>query len=312
MARKRSELPTDRRNALRNAILGLLGEGEANAKPLNALESALRSDPQWKDLLRLRFVEEVGRLRAEGLIVAKRRVGYWKAATMGAVPATKETIEERAAEEVPVQKSKERDYYPALKAWLEVRYRCYAEDVSERGKRGRRRGGQRLVAVPDVVGVRYFPAPARDHLELVAIEAKVGRPSSADLSEAYRYSRFADLCYVAYDEDSLSNGEMKSELLEEATRLGLGVIQFPTRRGPGKRIVELQAPLQQQPDSLAKDEYLSEKLDIWQCVRCGTYHFVEDENDLTQTPRSEQWAGVITGENLEADRFICASCGKKL
>src|SRR5437870_1177268 len=192
MSRARQPLSSEKQRALREQILSLLSEGEDNAKPLGELEMAFQNIAQWEGLPRLRFVEEVGRLRSEGLVSAKRRVGYWKHSAGVETPAT-EPVEQRAAEEVPAQKSKESDYYPAVKAWLEGRYGCYAEDVSERGKRGRRRGGERLVAVPDVIGVRYFPGPSKDYLQLIAIEVKVGMPSSHDVSEAYRYTRFADL-----------------------------------------------------------------------------------------------------------------------
>ncbi len=312
MARTKVELPEDRKRDLRNAILGATGEGRDVARSLRQVEDAVRADPAWKDLPRPRFVEVVGDLKSEGLLSAQRKVGYWKPAPgEGAQP---EPVEERAADEVPEYKSDEKGYYPAIETWLADRFHCYAKVVSERGKRGRRRGGEQLVAVPDVAGVRYLPGPTRDHVELIAVEVKVGAPTRSDISEAYRYSRFADFCYVAYDEDSLADEALLAELIEEAVRLGLGVIQFPARKGPGKRISELQAPVRQSADPLAKDFYLSDKLDIWQCVRCGTYHFVNDDEKLTHTSRSDDWAeaGALAEEDLEAARFLCDKCSRGL
>lgn len=312
MARAKRELTPDQKQALQQSILAALGEGKDAARSLQDVEASIRVIPEWVDLPRLRFIEEVGRLKAGGLIRAQRKVGYWKMPA-GQVP-TSGTAEERAADLTPVQKSKESDYYDALSEWLAGRYGCYSEEVSERGKRGQRRAGEALVAVPDVVGVRYFTGPAKDHLELIAVEAKLGKPKRGDLSEAYRYSRFADFCYVAYDEDSLSDDGVLQELLEEATRLGLGVVRFPTRRGPGKRIVELQAPLKQDPDSLAKEVYLSEKLDIWQCARCSTFHVVDDPKRLTKTQRSDFWVteNVLDADDVEASRFICDKCKERI
>jgi DNA-binding transcriptional ArsR family regulator len=308
MSRKKLQVAEDELLRARQEILSVLGEGEAAAENLDTVYEDVSAKLGLAPgaFPRPRFVELIGSLRKEGLIDARRKIGYWK---LPEIPEDKRTqpIEQRAAEATPVTGSKkESDYYEAIRTWVEKRYDCVAETVSERGKRGARRAGRKMVAVPDVVGIRYLAGPSRDSLELIAIEVKVGRPTAADVSEAYRYSRFSDYCILAYDEDSLENEEVRKELATEARALGLGVVQFPRERGPGKRFVEAISPVKQDPDIIARDKYLLDSLDVVLCSRCGTYRSLEEtEKDKMITINRDDY---FAASNPEAKRFICAEC----
>lgn len=292
----------------------MIGQNENNAISFSDLETKLRQNSRWSKVLRGRIWDKVQKLKNEGLVLSKRKVGLWKRPLPSEGSTEPESLsespDESAAEKVPSKKSPERNYYDAIKDWLQKQYGCYASDVSERGKRGRKKDGSGLVAVPDVVGVRYHPGQSRDELEIIAVEVKVKKPTSNDISEAFRYSRFSDLCYLAYDEDSISDEDIKNRLLEEITRLGIGLLQFPVSKGKGKRIVQIRPPTKQKPDELAKDDYLAKKLDIYECLRCHTYHFVENDSGLIEYKRSDDWLeeGAISAEDGTVKRYVCDNC----
>ena len=314
MTRKKSKLSEEDDKQLSSDIISIVGESEDKATTFAELEKKLRGTPKWSSIMRLRIWEKVQTLKEEERILSKRKVGFWKAPLHSEhtteVETAFESPDESAAEKVPTQKSSERSYYGAIEDWLQKQYGCYAENVSEKGKRGRKMDGTGLVAVPDVVGVRYHPGQSRDELEVIAVEVKVKKPTSSDISEAFRYSRFADLCYLAYDEESVSDKDIKNKLIEEITRLGIGLLQFPVTKGKGKRIVQIRPPIKQRPDELAKDDYLAKKLDIYECQRCHTYHFVEEDSKLIEYKRSEEWLqeGALSAEEATVKRYVCNSC----
>ena len=314
MARKQSELSEEDDKQLSSDIQSIIGESEDKATTFAELEKKLRENSRWAGILKGRIWEKVQKLKGEGAILSKRKVGFWKSQVSSegrnAAEVISESADESAAEKVPTKKSPEKKYYEAIKDWLQKQYGCFALDVSERGKRGPRADGSGLVAVPDIVGVRYLPGQSRDELEVIAVEVKVKKPTSNDISEAFRYSRFSDLCYLAYDEDSLKDADIKNRLLEEITRLGIGLLQFPVTKGKGKRIVQIRPPTKQRPDELAKDDYLAKKLDIYECQRCHTYHFVEEDSNLIEYKRSDEWLqeGALSAEEATVKRYVCNSC----
>ena len=314
MVRKKSVLTPEEEESLKADLLNIVGEGQNNAKTFQQIEDELRKNSGWQTVLETRVWDKVQQMKKEGVLSSKRRVGFWKNVVPegedAAAKSAAESPDESAAEKIPAQKSSERGYYSAIKDWLQNQFECYAEDVSERGKRGYRKDGKGLVAVPDVVGVRYRTGQSRDQLEVIAVEVKVGKPISSDISEAFRYSRFADLCYIAYDADSIGDGDVRSRLLEEVSRLGIGVLQFPVVKGKGKRIIQVRPPTKQKPDDMAKDDYLARKLDIYECLRCHTYHFVEDSSKLIEYRRSDDWLeeGALSAEEQTVKRYVCDKC----
>ncbi|MDA8055454.1 MAG: hypothetical protein M0Z77_07385 [Thermoplasmatales archaeon] len=314
MPRKKTKLSEEDDKQLRSDILDIIDQSEDKATTFAELEKKLRENRRWAGILKGRIWEKVQELKDEGAILSKRKVGFWKSPVPSEggneTKITFESADESAAEKVPIQKSPEKNYYDAIKDWLQKQYGCYALDVSERGKRGRKKDGSGLVAVPDVVGVRYHPGQSRDKLEIIAVEVKVKKPTSNDISEAFRYSRFSDLCYLAYDEESMKDVDIRNRLLEEIARLGIGLLQFPVARGKGKRIMQIRPPTKQRPDDLAKDDYLAKKLDIYECLRCHTYHIVEDDSKLIEYGRSEDWLqeGALSAEEGTVKRYVCESC----
>ena len=168
---------------------------------LSDVEGLLKSRKPWRDLTRTRFLELIGTAMDLGWLEIRYEGGYAYLATQYFSGLDVEFIDERAADLIPLHPRREKDYYPAIRSWLGLRYRCLALDVSELGKRGYRRGEKALVAVPDIAGLRYLPGYHDDTLALVAVEVKSERPKSQHLSEAYRYTRFADYSLLAYDSE---------------------------------------------------------------------------------------------------------------
>jgi hypothetical protein len=305
VGRPKAELKKTSPQAVRDAILDILSTSKESAVTGEDLLSATRNRLNYPELPAPRFWDVVLELREEGLVEARRRLGYWKIPVRKG--ASEEDIQKAVAtdieQEVPEKRSKrESDYYEYLARWAENAFRCVAEVVSEKGKRGRKRTGK-LAAVPDIVGIRYIPGPNTDDVELLAMEVKVGAPQSGDLSEAYRYSRFADYCYLAYDEDGLSDRKTRYELIAECRRLGLGLIRFPSYRRQGKATQELLSPMRQNPSLIGKEEYLARVLDMYRCTYCGTFHNRE-EGKLVSRSRSD----ILAPGALEATRFVCEKC----
>ncbi len=303
--RPKAELKRTSPEDVREAVLDTLPAEKGAAITGGDLLSATRTRLNDDNLPAPRFWEIVWDLREQGLVEARRNVGYWRIRVRK--DASDEDIQKAVAtdieEEVPEKRSRrERDYYEYLARWMENAFRCVAEVVSEKGKRGRSRTG-RLAAVPDVAGTRYMAGPNLDEVELLAVEVKVGKPQSGDLSEAYRYSRFADYCYLAYDEEGLSDRKTQRELLSECRRLGLGLIRFPNYRRQGKTTVELLSPTRQSPSAIAKDEYLAKILGLYRCIHCGTFHYREEGRFVSRS-RSD----ILAPAAPEAERFVCSRC----
>jgi len=126
------------------------------------------------------------------------------------------------------------------------------------------------------------------------------------ISQCYRYSRFADFCYIAISKEELQGyDEEYSRYLLEAERLGIGVISFwrHTSKGREKYSIDLWGT-RHTPDLIEKQGYLAEVMGIWRCVRCHTYH-LKDEGTIVTSKRSE----TLAGEKMEdAPRFVCTSC----
>jgi hypothetical protein len=195
------------------------------------------------------------------------------------------------------------EYYERMKNFMDENEWDYGEITSERGKRR----GNDLRAVPDVAGIKYFTGYI-DKVDVHAIEVKAQKPSSYDLSEAFRYSRFADYCYIAVLKEKIRK-EQYEKYKEEARRLGLGIIEYPLERAQGKekaRIVE--KALKQNPDPLEKQRFLAESLAIYQCQECGCY-LHKDEGQIQKSKRSHILLRSGTNEE-EARRFRCNYCLK--
>ncbi len=300
----RRELTEEEEQGLQDSILGAIPVGRSRAVRGSSVLRSVKPVLRESKIPQARFWEQLGRLKDKGLLVSRTRVGWWRPRTEA--ESEGEEAEEEARELLPKKRARERDYYNPIAVWMERFYDCYTEKVSERGKRGKDRT---LIAVPDVVGVRYVPGPNKDAVEVMAVEVKIGRPNTHHLSEAYRYSRFADFCYLAYDDETLKDTNAKRTLVAECARLGLGLIEFPRVSRQGKRFHELRAATRQQPDPIARDEYLARVLKLWQCIRCGAYKF-RDEGELVSYERSSELLGAFSsGKDWKtASRFKCKAC----
>jgi hypothetical protein len=195
--------------------------------PLSDMEALLKSHRKWRNMDQKEFRGLVEKAMDRGWLGMRTEGNYAYLATRQFAGFDMDFIDENSGGLVPKVPRRERDFYSAIRSWLEIRYRCIAIDVSEVGKRGYRRVGRGLVAVPDLIGVRYLPGFHEDNLEVIAVEVKTDSPKSQHLSEAFRYKRFADYSILAYDTKSLSRfGEVR-ELVDEARRLGIWSSPIP-------------------------------------------------------------------------------------
>ena len=305
MGRKKIRITPESAERIKRTLLELLPTSAAGAVTGKDLLKKTKEQLAWPDLPEPRFWGIVSELRELGLVQARRKRGYWRVSAEE--DATDEDILEAVTkdieEEVPkVASKKEKDYYEYIRRWMERAFRCHGEVVSEKGKRGKR-SVSRLAAVPDVVGKRYITGPTQDEVELLAVEVKLGKPKSGDLSEAYRYSRFADYCYLAYDEDGLSDDALRREVLSECGHMGLGVMKYPNSRRQGKATQELLSAGRQTPSTIAKESYLAKILDLYRCIYCGTFHD-GDHGRFFDHDRSD----IYATRELTAKRFVCRSC----
>jgi hypothetical protein len=181
----------------------------------------------------------------------------------------------------------------------------YGEPISEKGKKR----PKDLRAVPDVAGVKYF-AGYLDKIDVHAVEVKAAQPSSYDLSEAFRYSRFADFCYIALGKERIRDKEKYRKYKEEAKRLGLGVVEYFIESGQRRETKIVLQPTRQNPDALEKSRFLAESLHIYKCQDCGCY-FHEGEGKILDRPRSQKILQSRIDEDklvATAKRFRCEKC----
>lgn len=239
----------------------------------------LKAERYWKVLDELVDAKKVQILRSKGLALV--------------TVAKKKKVKK-------AKKSEERKYYEPIQkillTWLD-----YVTIVSDEGRKWKV-----LAAVPDVAGVKFFPSPESDELALTVVEVKTEPPNLSHLSQCFRYSRFADFCYVAISKEELQGyNEEYSRYLLEAERLGIGVISFWRHTSSGKQTYDVDLSGQKQtPDLVERQEYLADVVGIWKCSRCHTYH-LEGEGTIVTSKRSEELAGV---DSEDAKRFICKSC----
>ena len=227
--------------------------------------------------------EDILQLRSKGLALSK--------------PSTKKKVKKR--------KQKESSYYDRIKRFLEKRF-SYVAVVASKGKRGKRL--KPLATSPDIAALNYLRGPYADDVELAVVEVKAEDPELKHLSQTFRYSRFADLCYVAYPTDFIPEAKVWDTFLEEARRLGIGVMTFWSREGRGRGIeVEIEAVQSSPLSRLDKDEYLAYVMKIWRCVRCQSYHYVPRGQGNVSLHRDPVLLG---GEEEEVGhtRFLCKTC----
>jgi hypothetical protein len=184
----------------------------------------------------------------------------------------------------------------------------YGDDTSEKEKHNP------MAAVPDVAGIKYS-AGYLDRVDLYAVEVKTEKPKSYHLSEAFRYSRFADFCFVAIareeTEEGRNAGDNYRNYLLKARRLGLGIIEYPMesrqRLTPELKI----EATRQNPDVLEKARFLAKSLGIFQCMQCGCC-FHEKEGEKTPSIRSKKLLESRWEDEKTAERFTCNTClGKR-
>lgn len=191
-------------------------------------------------------------------------------------------------------------YYDRIKRFLEDRF-SYVDIVASKGKRLKP-----LATAPDIAALNYLPGPYSDDVELAVVEVKAEDPSLRHLSQAFRYSRFSDLCYVAYPKEFLPEATEWDTFLEEARRLGIGVITFWSKEGRGRGIdVEMEAVQSSPVSRLDKDEYLAYVMNIWCCLKCRTYHHVSDGRGNVAASRD---ALLLGEEETSTTRFLCKTC----
>jgi hypothetical protein len=177
----------------------------------------------------------------------------------------------------------------------------YVSIVSEAGRKWKV-----LAAVPDVAGIAYFPSPDSDEIALTVVEVKTEPPKLSHLSQCFRYSRFADFCYVAISKEELQgyDGEYSRYLLE-AERLGIGVISFWRKTSKGRDAYNIDLSGEKQRfDLVEMQQYLADVVGIWKFTRCHTYH-LKDEGTIVNSKRSSQLAGE---DYTSAKRFVCSTC----
>ncbi len=203
---------------------------------------------------------------------------------------------------------RESEFYEPTRRYLETAEGfnfSYVDVVSEKGKKWKP-----LPAIPDVAAIAYLPSPFSDELELTVVEVKAEQPKSYHLSEAFRYSRFADYCYIGITKEELQGHEKQySGYLEEAERLGIGVISFWRHGAKGKERYNIDLDAKKQtPDQIEKQVYLA-VIGVWKCLRCQTYHLLE-EGRIVEKERSEKLFGKDTESETRRflERFICSKC----
>jgi len=234
-------------------------------------------------------------------MVASREVKILRSKGLALRPERKERKKRRKKSE------REAKFYESMKKILErgdFKYN-YVSIVSEIGKRWKP-----LPAVPDLAAVRYLSSPFSDEVELTVVEVKTEPPNLNHLSQSFRYSRFADYCYVAISKEELQDyQEGYDQYLDEAEKLGIGVISFWERTSKGKERYDLDLdPKKQTPDPIEKQEYLAHVVGIWKCMKCQTFHLRPEGKVVAVEKRSVELAGE---DNIKAERFICADCQAK-
>jgi len=204
------------------------------------------------------------------------------------------------------RRRREKEFYERIRKWMTDRKEWdYGEPIPEKGKKR----PKDLRAVPDVAGVKYF-AGYLDRIDVHAVEVKAAQPDSHDLSEAFRYSRFADFCYIALGKEKIRDKEKYKKYKEEARRLGLGIVEYFIESGQRKETKMVLQPTRQDPDALEKSRFLAESLHLYQCQDCGCY-FHEGEGSVLDKPRSQkilQSRIVEDGLVATAKRFRCTKC----
>ena len=277
-------------------ILKLIGQNPGRYPWVKCLEDLLSRYPTPKPE---RYIDVLGRLIDEGKVQLLRSKGL----ALGAAVAKKVKASKRKRR--PQKRERESAFYEPMKNFLERGEDfdfSYVGVVSEKGKKWKP-----LPAVPDVAAVAYLPSPFSDELELTLVEVKNERPNLHHLSETFRYSRFSDYCYVGISKEELQGYDQEySRYLQEAGRLGIGVISYWRRGSKGRERfnIDLEAK-KQTPDQIEKQEYLAYVVGIWKCLRCQTYRLT-DEGSIIKKKLSEKLAGKDLGS--ETKRFLCASC----
>lgn len=242
------------------------------------------------------------RLITSGEVTRRRRAGVNLASAQPA-PQAQTTPQTQLLRR---RRRGEKEFYERIRKWMTDRKEWdYGEPIPEKGKKR----PKDLRAVPDVAGVKYF-AGYLDRIDVHAVEVKAAQPDSHDLSEAFRYSRFADFCYVALGKERIRDREKYKKYKEEARRLGLGIVEYFIESGQRKETKMVLQPTRQDPDALEKSRFLAESLHLYQCQDCGCY-FHEDEGKILGRPRSVMILQSRIDEDglvATATRFRCNKC----
>lgn len=182
---------------------------------------------------------------------------------------------------------KERDLYPRVARWAEMRLGCFRTALDR---------GLRLGRI-DVVGLRDRGGRLSGRSEVISIEVKRGtQPFATSVGQASGYSIYADRCYLAeYRAVPFSEDE---EAI--AAHLGVGLLRIS---GESRiRVTEvITAPPNQPLEGLRLE--LIEKLDYSQCALCGS---------LFRRGSGSTWDGVIRVKNSPGAVSRAAAEGRGL
>jgi len=272
--------------------LKLIGQNPGRYPYVKCVEDLLKQHPTPNQN---RYFDALNGLIDQGKVQVLRSKGL----ALGAVAA------KGARKRRKRKGERESKFYGPMKDFLERGEDfdfSYVDIVSEKGKKWKP-----LPAVPDLAAIVYLPSPFSDELELTVVEVKNERPNLDHLSQTFRYSRFADYCCIGISKEDLKGyDEEYARYLQEAERLGIGVISYWKRGSKGRERFNIDLEARKQtPDQIEKQEYLAYVVGIWKCLRCQTYHLTS-EGSIINKGRSEKLFGKDS--LAETKRFLCSNC----
>jgi hypothetical protein len=209
----------------------------------------------------------------------------------------------------------EKELYPVVQDWLV--HEKYETGQGHRTWTGRRWHDRSWVNIGlrntrfDLIGVRSIGSKYHDEVDVVAVEVKLEkRVRIQHLNQAVGYMRYVDRAYFAF------TGEFEQELVDEARRIGLGLLQVKLGGRPSVR--EILGASNCHPHTNRRLELLH-SMWIHRCALCGLHFFGYTHDDegcrkpnYVALKRARVLPRGVPGEESTFEVRLCEECAPLL